>query len=381
MTHVQTPQAGRVHEIDALRGFALAGILIANIGFFADPGYAVAGSLPITDGPVAYTISALVLTKFYILFSFLFGYSFTLQMRAAERAGASVRARTARRCLGLFALGLAQGLLVWVGDILTLYAALGLILLALRGIRPRTAVIVATVVLGALTLFWLALAALVSLDPAAATSASDPAEADRIMALATGGPLDVLRMQRELYPPLAASIWLFQGPTALAMFLLGLAAGKTRLLEEPGRWAHLLGRVQWVGFGIGLPGGVLFALTSGSSGPVELLGLAVNGLTSPLLTAAYVATLLRVVRRFPAAGRALAPAGRTAASNYLGQSVLACLVFTGYGLALAGRLEPIAVMGVAAAVYTVLLLLSAWWLRSHRYGPVEYGLRRLTNWT
>ncbi|MDF2706690.1 MAG: hypothetical protein K0R62_2342, partial [Nonomuraea muscovyensis] len=38
-------------------------------------------------------------------------------------------------------------------------------------------------------------------------------------------------------------------------------------------------------------------------------------------------------------------------------------------------------MGVAAAVYTVLLLLSAWWLRSHRYGPVEYGLRRLTNWT
>ncbi|MEU8109192.1 DUF418 domain-containing protein, partial [Nonomuraea muscovyensis] len=111
----------------------------------------------------------------------------------------------------------------------------------------------------------------------------------------------------------------------------------------------------------------------------ELLGLAVNGLTSPLLTAAYVATLLRVVRRFPAAGRALAPAGRTAASNYLGQSVLACLVFTGYGLALAGRLEPIAVMGVAAAVYTVLLLLSAWWLRSHRYGPVEYGLRLLTN--
>ncbi|MFG3439369.1 DUF418 domain-containing protein [Nonomuraea sp. NPDC047897] len=382
MTRVLTPQAARIHEIDALRGFALAGILVANIGFFADPGYAVAGSMPIPGGPVAYAVSALVLTKFYILFSFLFGYSFTLQMRAAERAGASVRARTVRRCLGLFAIGLAQGLLLWVGDILTLYAVLGLILLALRGIRPRTAVIVAMVVIGVLTLLWLALAVLSGLEGGAgAAAAPDPAEASRIMALATGGPLDVLRMQLELYPPLAAAIWLFQGPTALAMFLLGLAAGRTRLLEEPERWAHLLGRVQWAGFGVGLPGGVLFALTQGSNGPAELLGLAVNTVTSPLLTAAYVATLLRVVRRFPAVGRSLAPAGRMAASNYLGQSVLACLVFTGYGLALAGRLAPVAVMGVAAALYTVLLLLSAWWLRSHRYGPVEYGLRRLTNWT
>ncbi|MFI7441930.1 DUF418 domain-containing protein [Nonomuraea indica] len=381
MTHVQTPQAARVHEIDALRGFALAGILVANIGFFAHPGYALAGALPMPDGPVAYAISALVLTKFYILFSFLFGYSFTLQMRAAERAGASVRARTARRCLGLFALGLAQGLLLWIGDILTLYAALGLILLALRGIRPRTAVIVAVAVIGTLTLVWLALAALATLDPGTGAAAADPAEAARIMSLATGGPLDVLRMQLELYPPLAASIWLFQGPTALAMFLLGLAAGKRRLLEEPGRWWHLLGRVQWAGFGVGLPGGVFFALTSGSGGPAEVLGLAVNTVTSPLLTAAYVATLLRTVRRHPAVGRALAPAGRMAASNYIGQSLLACLVFTGYGLALAGRLEPIAVMGVAAAVYTALLALSAWWLRSHRWGPVEYGLRRLTNWT
>ncbi|WP_113703038.1 DUF418 domain-containing protein [Nonomuraea lactucae] len=380
MTQLQTQPASRVHEIDALRGFALAGILVANIGFFADPGYAVAGAMPMPDGPVAYVISALVLTKFYVLFSFLFGYSFTLQMRAAERAGASVRARTLRRCLGLFLIGVAHGLLLWVGDILTLYAALGLLLLALRNVRPRTAVVVATGIVGVLTLLWLALAGLVILDPGASgMPAADPAEAARVLGLATGGPLDVLRMQFELYPPLAIMIWLFQGPTALAMFLLGLAAGKRRLLEDPERWWHLLSRVQWIGFGVGLPGGAFFAWSTGSP-RWELLGLAVNNVTSLLLTAAYVATLLRVVRRFPAVGRALAPAGRVAASNYLGQSVLCCLVFTGYGLALAGRLSPLAVMGVAAAIYAVLLALSAWWLRSHRYGPVEYGLRRLTNW-
>nr|SBO92590.1 hypothetical protein BN4615_P2104 [Nonomuraea gerenzanensis] len=376
---MRTPPATRVHEIDVVRGFALAGILVANIGYFADPGYAANGTMPMPDGPVASVITALVLTKFYIIFSFLFGYSFTLQLRSAERAGASARARTLRRCLGLFVIGVAHGLLLWIGDILTLYAVLGLILLAMRGIRPRTAVVTGSVILGCLTLLWAGLSALSALDPAAGQlPPADAAAAARTMALATGSPLDVLTLQLELYPPLAAMVWLFQGPTALAMFLFGLAAGKRKVLEETGRWWHLAPRIQWIGFGLGLPGGVLLAVTAGRAGAWELAGLAVSTVTSVLLAAAYMVTLLRVTRRFPAAGRALAPAGRVAASNYVGQSVLCCLVFTGYGLALAGTLSPLAVMGVALVIYTVLLGLSAWWLRTHRYGPVEYVLRRIT---
>ncbi|NUW33019.1 DUF418 domain-containing protein [Nonomuraea sp. SMC257] len=377
--HESAP-AGRVHEVDAVRGFALAGILVANIGFLADPGYAMADAMPISEGPVAYVIVALVLTKFYVIFSFLFGYSFTLQMRAAERAGADVRARTLRRCLGLLLIGVAHGFLLWVGDILTLYALLGVVLLALRNLRPRTAVITGAAIIGTLTLVMAALAALSALDPSGSPAAqADPAEAARVLALATGGPLDFLRMQASLYPPMALMVWVFQGPMALAMFLFGLAAGKTRLLEGLGTRTRLLRRVQWIGFGIGLPGGVLYAWSSPRTGVVEVAGLAVNTVTSLLLAAAYVATLVRVIGRFPAVGRVLAPAGRMAASNYLGQSLLIALVFTGYGLALGGRLAPIAVMGVAAAIYAVLLTLSAWWLRSHRLGPVEYGLRRLTN--
>ncbi|MGP4098981.1 DUF418 domain-containing protein [Nonomuraea sp. KM90] len=380
MTELRTPAGSRVHEIDVVRGFALAGILVANIGFFADPGYALAGSMPIQEGPVASAITAFVLTKFYIIFSFLFGYSFTLQMRSAERAGASVTARTVRRCLGLFVIGVVHGILLWVGDILTLYAVLGLILLTLRNVSPKRAVAIGSVIVGVLTLLMAALAWLSTLDPTAGQApAADPVAAARALALATGGPLDVLTLQLELYPPLVAMIWLFQGPTALAMFLFGLAAGKSRLLEEPERWSRLLPRIQWIGFGFGVPGGILLAVTAGDAGPGELVGLAVNNVTSILLAAAYVATLLRVIRRHPAVGRALAPAGRVAASNYVGQSVLACLVFTGYGLALAGELPPIAVMGVALVIYTVLLRLSARWLRTHRYGPIEAVLRRVTN--
>ncbi|MDP9861483.1 MULTISPECIES: DUF418 domain-containing protein [Streptosporangium] len=371
------PTSSRIQGIDAVRGFALGGILVANIGFFADPGYSVGvGTMPISEGPVALTVSTLVLTKFYVIFSFLFGYSFTLQMRAW---GEKVRVRTLRRCLGLAVLGVVHGFLLWIGDILTLYAALGLLLLAMRNLRPRTAVKAGCWIIGVTAVLWLLLAGLTLLDPGGgAGPVPDPAAAARAEALVTGGPLSFLRFQAETYPMLAMFVWIGQGPMAMALFLFGLAAGKSRLFEEPERWAHLVPRILWLGYGVGLPGAIFFTWSSQAYGAMELVGVAVNNVTSLLLSAAYVVTLLELVKRVPAVGNALAPAGMVAASNYIGQSVLACLVFTGYGLALAGELAPTAVMGVAAAIYAVLLTLSAWWLRHHRRGPVEWGLRRLT---
>ncbi|MEQ4726194.1 DUF418 domain-containing protein [Nonomuraea sp. B19D2] len=366
----------RVREIDAVRGFALAGILVANIGFFADPRYAVSiGTMPISDGPVAFLVSTFVLTKFYILFSFLFGYSFTLM----TRDGVDVKARMLRRCLGLFLIGVAHGFLLWIGDILTLYAALGLVLLAMRGVSARKAFVVGCWIIGVMSVIWLILSGLTLLDPGP-PQAVDAAAGLHAEELVRDGPLGFLTFQVQTYPALVAMVWLGQGPMAMALLLFGLALGKARLLEEPERWAHLMPRVQWAGFGVGVPAAVFFSwATSRGGGALQLVAMALNNVTSVLLTAAYVVTLLQVLKRVPAVRRALAPAGRMAASNYIGQSVLCCLIFTGYGLALAGTLSPLAVMGVAAAIYAVLLAVSMWWLRRHRYGPVEYVLRALTH--
>lgn len=360
----------RIHEVDAIRGFALGGILVANIGFFADPRYAVAlGTMPISEGSVSLLVSTLVLSKFYVIFSFLFGYSFTLQMRSPSW----VPAQTLRRCLALFVLGVAQGLLIWVGDILTLYAALGLVLLAMRNLRPRTAVITGCAIIAAVTLIWLGLAVVTMFDPAAGTApVADVAAGVRAEQLFTGGPLDVLRFQAQTYPMLAVFVWAFQGPVALALFLFGLAAGKSGLFERP-----LPSWIMWVGYGVGLPAAVFFTWSSQQGGAIELVGSAVNNVTSLLLAAAYVVTLLRL----RSVHKVLEPAGRMAASNYIGQSVLACLIFSGYGLALAGTLSPLAVMGVAALIYAVLLALSAWWMRTHRNGPIEAGLRAFTRYS
>ncbi|GAA3442778.1 DUF418 domain-containing protein [Planomonospora venezuelensis] len=369
----------RIREIDAIRAFALLGILLGTIAYLPDPAHVAVGALPPTDDPVAFAVNALVFSKFYVIFAFLFGYSFTLQMRSWGEG--RVRSRMLRRCLGLFVLGVLHGFFLWFGDILTLYAVLGVILLPMRAVKPRTAVLAGSCIVGLVGLFWAGLGWLSTLAPADPIPAADPAAGARALRLVTDGPLGFLTFQTEVYLPSALFVWGFQGPVALAMFLLGLAAGRTGLLERPELRQRLVARAQGVGFLVGLPGMLFFAWASGRSDEVALYGLAVNTVTSPFLAAAFVATLLRALRRFPALTGVLGPAGRMAASNYIGQSVLIALLFTGYGLGLAGRLTPPVVTGVAVVIYVVLLGLSSWWMRSHRYGPIEYGLRIVTQGT
>ncbi|MGO1975535.1 MAG: hypothetical protein ACTH2Q_21475, partial [Propionibacteriaceae bacterium] len=113
MTHrtvtTQSAVSGRVHDVDALRGFALLGIFAVNITFMASayPGNLVEDPSFISplDGAARFVVAALFSMKFYLLFSFLFGYSFVLQMDAAERAGTAFVPRMLRRVLGLFVLG------------------------------------------------------------------------------------------------------------------------------------------------------------------------------------------------------------------------------------------------------------------------------------
>src|SRR5699024_4371792 len=111
-------------------------------------------------------------------------------------------------------------------------------------------------------------------------------------------------------------------------------------------------------------------------------GTTVSVLTAPFLTAAFVATLVRLMHApGPAWIRTvLAPVGRIALTNYLAQSVVGIILFTGVGLGLAGRVSPPLLFLLAFVVFTGQVAVSVWWLKSHRYGPAEYLLRWFTTW-
>ncbi|WUI04038.1 DUF418 domain-containing protein [Spirillospora sp. NBC_00431] len=372
----------RIAALDALRGFALFGILIANVivvSTLLTLG-ARGDDQPLFDGAVDRTVLTLMdllfLGKFFLLFSLLFGYSFTLQIEAAVRAGVAPVPRLSRRCGVLFVIGLAHVLFLWFGDILTLYAALCLVLILLRNVRAGTAAVLGCGVL-------VVASALALLPGDGGGLGLDFFDFDRVHRAYTGGPLDTLEAQLGLAPRFMAVIWTGQGPSALGMFLLGLAAGKARLLDGgPGLPAWLV-RLQWIGLPVG---GAMAVWTVGDcDGELPAHGDALQILTNPLVTVAYAVTILRLIRRgersrtAAALASALAPAGRMAATNYIAQSLVFALVYTGYGLALVDRVPPLGVVAIAVATFLLQLAASAWWLRRHPYGPVEWVMRAVTN--
>ncbi|MEC3917606.1 DUF418 domain-containing protein [Nocardia sp. CDC160] len=375
-------QGQRIGVVDSLRGYALFGILVTNtvVATMLWSSASVGGELrPMFDGTadrfVYGLIDGLFLGKFYLLFAFLFGYSFTLQIAAAQRAGAAPVPRLLRRCLALFLVGLAHVMLLWIGDILTLYAGLCLILVLLRGIRPRTAVITGLVLYVAFSLL-----AFVP-GNGGISGLGEVFDVQRMHDGFTGTFGDTFAAQLTFGPQFMLFTWLGQGIPALGMFLIGLAAGKRRIFEDPDWISRWLPRALALGFGVGLPvSAVTVTLSTLDAMPSYWFG--VQELANPFLTVGYAAAIVWLTRyRWAGPVGWLAPAGRMAATNYIGQSVVMMLLYTGYGLALADRVHPVVVVLLALATYAAQLRMSAWWLRTHRYGPVEWLLRAATYWS
>lgn len=378
----------RLAQVDALRGFALFGILVVNIGVFSSPFYGAGAADPNFSGPVDLTVRWLIAwlfeTKFYLLFSFLFGYSFTLQMAAAERSQSAFTPRFLRRLAGLAILGIAHAVLFYQGDILVTYALLGSALLLCRRIEPKKALRIALWVIVLTASVWAILAALSFLDPVQADyMAQYKAEAlSAINAYRGTIATTIAQHVKELTETIWFMVLFVQGPFVFAMFLVGYALGRRNALADPWRQPRVLWLLCALGLLPGLAGSALYATSSlpfaGASW--ELPGLAADLLTAPLLSMSYAAAFLLLLRTRlgVCVGFWLAPAGRMALTNYLMQSVICALLFTGWGLRLFASVPPLAAFGMALAIFAAQLPLSAWWLRHHAYGPVEWILRALT---
>ncbi len=374
---------GRIAVVDLLRGAALFGILAVNIWFFASASVAAGENDP--DFTSALDTAATTLTTFffatksYLLFAFLFGYSFVLQEAAALRAGRPFVAMMRRRLTGLVLLGLLHGLLLFPGDILLMYGLLGFLLLAMRRLDPVQAVrrgVLLTVIAGVLLIMLGVLAWL-----AGDGSGPVPGAADAVEAGYRGSARETVAANAAIYPTTLASVLFVQGLPALGAMLVGTAAARVGFFGDQGRQRALWRQIIPAGTAIGLAGAAVFSWGSVSSeaGPL-FVGFGVSILTAPLLTATYVALLVGWHTKSPDSPlvRGVASAGRLALTNYLGQSLAMSLIFTGMGLALMEQVTAVQTLGIVVAIYAAGVVLSAWWTRSHRYGPAEWLLRRWT---
>ncbi|MEU6409225.1 DUF418 domain-containing protein [Microbispora sp. NPDC046933] len=319
-----TTSAGRprIAALDVVRGFALCGILLANVQPIAATGAFVAPSA--SGGNEAAWLGLLVEQRFFPIFSLLFGVGFSLLLDSAAARTARPRVILLRRLLVLLALGVAHFVLLWHGDILSTYAVVGLLVLLPSTWLPRLAVAV--------------------LAPAFV-----------VVSLLIGGD----------------RIALIAG-----LFLLGSALvryGVIDRLEQPSRVPATLGLV------LAAAAAPVLWLQTGFDPADRGFSVSIAG-AGLLIAGVYVCVLLVLLWTplRPVLRAVFAPLGRMALTNYLSATVLVLVT----GRALGGpphTWTASAVLLIAGAILAVQWLWSTLWLRRYRQGPLEW-LWRWATW-
>lgn len=379
------PAAARIVELDALRGVALLGILLVNIGQFASTFHAVGLPDPFfdraSDRLTTFTVLWLLGLKFYLIFAFLFGYSVAVQKQAAEQAGIAFAPRFLRRQAALWLIGLLHALLLFHGDILTTYAVLGVVLLRLSGRSDHGLLRLAAVLVVATAGLWAMLGILAVLIQPEINQGSAYNSAFEAIYAYRASPAAVIAQHIKDLPWVVVTLVTVQAPCALAMFLTGFVAGRNRFIEVfPLHEGALRRRLRW-GLAIGLLAAAPSAFFSAAepASPWAPLALSLSLLTAPLLAGSYVALALLGFRSGIGARLRdwLAPAGRMALSNYLSQSLICAFIFHGYGFGLVGQVSPLAAIGIGMLIFLFQLAFSGWWMNRFGRGPLEMLMPRM----
>lgn len=380
----------RIDSLDVLRGFAILGILVMNIQAFSMISQAylnptLGGTFTGVDFWLWLVAHVAFDSKFLALFAALFGAGMVVMAERAEAAGAVPWRQHVRRMSILAVIGLIHAYGIWYGDILFIYAVIGLIAFAFRKASIRRLLVFAALFYAVPVVVGLAMTALFFTMPGA--------EYDATVAAYWQPSAEAIAAQQEIYRsgwlgqmaqriPDAATMHLLalpmeEGWRVLGLMLAGMAALKSGLLT--GAWSvQRYARTGLLSAAIGLAiviAGVVFNQATGWEMRTSLyLGALFNHIGAPLVTLAWACGVLLVLKRglwAPVLGR-LRAVGQTALSCYLLTSVLCVTVFYGHGLGLFGRADRVEQLLVVLAVWAVLLTVAPAWLRRFRMGPVEW---------
>lgn len=362
---------------DVLRGFALFGIALVNIPYLSIDTINAAEGADLTrpsNAVVAFIVMALFQAKFYLLFSFLFGYSAHYILKDDK----SNRPRWVARSIGLVILGVIHFTFLFHGDILFLYGLFGLILTALYFRSEKAIRGWAKGIYIAISVLFAALSVLTYVGEMALSaqgkSLPDETFTSKLdAALQSGTFLETVGPRLELWLFAAPNGFLLQGPLVFAAFLVGVLVARKNGLVTPN--AALMKKLLVLGLTVGLPIQLLSAYlfvvnsTGVDSLGLYLVSLSLNFLSAPLLSAAYVVLLWKISEKLKLG--LLASAGRMSLTVYLSQSVVFSTLFSAWGFGLFAKLGVAEVTLIAALTWLLLAALSLVYLKFRNKGPME----------
>ncbi|WP_107924368.1 DUF418 domain-containing protein [Lysinibacillus parviboronicapiens] len=319
----------RIHTLDYLRGFALLGIILVNIPalMWIEP--------PSTSADLAYShfLALFVEGKFFTIFSFLFGVGFYIFLSRAAAKNERANRLFLRRIAILFLFGIIH-VFFQPGEALTVYAIFGLIALPFYKVRKDINLALGLIILAFTAYFGIKIAMPFPLI---------------LLGLAAG--------QYQLFEKIEAHKRMLVVFTSI-MFLLSL-----------GGWLY-----QWSY----VPDAIIASFDNMSEEKLNehianienftLIGMQI----SPIVSAFYVGTLVLLLQ-YPFVQLLLSPLreyGRMALTNYLGQTALILII--GHTFHLISNIHLISSLWICIGIYTAQLLFSKIWLKSFRFGPIEW---------
>jgi uncharacterized protein len=391
--------------LDALRGFAVMGILWVNIIAFGFPEMAYISPIISTPGSVsdiASWMASFILFdgKMRSIFSLLFGASMMLVIERANANGQSPARVHYSRMFWLAIFGLAHFYLLWWGDILFLYAASGAVVYLFRdwsGEKLIKGGVLIYIISSVLLIIGMGTMFILQNEAAQPGASQEILEEFALMLDELGTSKEQLAAETDLYRGSFIQILtdkltnqglnpfknLILGPLeSIPLMMIGMGLYKSGFLLGQGDLKSYHRLALWGT----LTGAMAFVALAGLAayGNFEVILMmnitqAWSSLPRLLMAIGYVSILILGIQRFarhPLLHR-VAAAGRVAFSNYLGTSIVMAFIFYGWGLGLFGTIGRAEMILFVLSTWTTMLLWSKPWLMRFRYGPLEWLWRSL----
>lgn len=344
---------------------------------------------PVWDRIVRFLQYVFIDGKFYTLFSLLFGMGFSIIISHAEQKGNGAFRLFYRRMAVLLAIGFMHLMFIWSGDILMLYALMGMVLPLFRNVSNRK-------MLSWAAFFLLLPVAVDTLTQIFGVSLSAPAvEAQWHYCRKYGITEENFGYWlRDADSYAQVFQFLIQGALVrvqefvdgnryfkvLGLFLIGYYIGRQKIYADLSAHRHLLRRVSVIGFSVGIPLSVVYAWSAVGGHP---FGNAAHSLLYAVsvypLGFAYMSSLCLLYLRSSSSAVwcALAAPGRMALTNYICQSIAGMFLFYGIGFGLGAGVGLSFTEIIALGVFVLQMLLSRLWLHYCLFGPLEWIWRML----
>lgn len=390
----------RADILDVLRGFALIGVLLDNLfgftgwGFLTQPMREALTTWP-ADGIVSLSEITFIKGKFYSLFSLLFGIGFSIILIRNEQKGINPLKIFYRRLVILLLIGAAHLYFLWEGDILMLYALIGLLLPLFRKCTDKTLLIwTAALILSPLLIDLVSVvmnlkkgsfleAIAISIDKKTGVP-TDDSYGEYLFKKGSGWQEWRNWQQSGFFWRYSDLIESNRIPKVLGMFLLGFYAGRKMIYANLQNYVSLFKKLRRWGFIIGIPSAIASTYFDiFQKGLPNLMGLGHTffyAFSVVPLCLAYTSVICLhwIKRKGNSKLKILAPVGRMALTNYLMQTIIAITLYYGVGFGFGGNIGPAVFIPIGLCVYGLQIIYSNIWFKYFNYGPFEWIWRQLT---